>query len=70
MIKRTTLASKKYLITIMPKININLVVNPKRHGLFGQLNTGGGVESTHFGKTLCNSSQFHSRSTNGITYES
>jgi hypothetical protein len=44
--------------------------NPKRPGLFGQLNTRGGVESTHFGKRTLNPPHFHSRPTNSISYES
>ena len=31
---------------------------------------GGGVDSTHFGKTYCNYSQFHFRATDSISYES
>ena len=34
------------------------LLNPKRHGLFGQLNTWGGVESTHFGKHTVASPNF------------
>jgi hypothetical protein len=47
-------------------------LNPKRHGLFGQLDTwgGGGVESTHFGKTYCKSYQFHLSETKSISYKS
>ena len=43
--------------------------NPKRHGLFGLPNTWG-ADSIHFGKTYCNSFQFHFRATNSISYES
>ena len=46
------------------------LLNPKRPGLFGQLNNRGGVESTHFGKRTLNPPHFHSRPTNSISYES
>ena len=43
---------------------------PKRHGLFGQLNTWGGWNPPILGKRSLNPPQFHSRPTNSVSYKS